>query len=159
MNGSSGASPSLLHLSRRPISLWLLLVLGLGLGLFFSAGIFKHIYEALVGAQAAKSIVNAVLLAVVSAYLLGLAIAIQLRRQWIARTLGTLLLLVFAVAAALQPGDPSPNCAPNEACVQGWWFGRILLAALFIAWAVFAGWSPGAKRYYAATHTSGSGEA
>jgi hypothetical protein len=139
---------------RRPVSLWLLLVAAWGLGALFSVGVVKHLYEAAVGSNVQRSLINAGILIIVSGYLIGLAIAIHRRNSWAARTLGTLFLMVFALAAFFGPGSPSPSCAGTEDCVQGWWLGRLLLTMLFIGWAVAAGWSPGEKRYYLASQSS-----
>jgi hypothetical protein len=134
--------------ARRPISLWLLLAVAWGFGAFFVAGVFKHLFEAVMGDSAMRSLINAAILIIVASYFVGLAIAILRRKSWAARTLGTFLLVFGALLAFFGPGQPAPGCVGD--CVQDWWLGRLLAALLMIGWAVTAGWSPGAKRYYLA---------
>jgi hypothetical protein len=143
--------------SRRPISVWVLLAAAWCFGLFFGAGIFKHLFEAIAGTTGStlgRSLINAGILLFVSGYLVVLAIAIQRRSGWLARTLGTLLLVLVALIALFGQGTPSASCGASPECVQGWWLGRLAMVAVVLAWAITAGWSPGAKRYYKAAQVS-----
>jgi len=145
---------------RRPISLWLLLGLAWGLGIFYGVGSPKHLFEAVTASASGpplRSIANAGILLLLSGYLVTLAIAIQRRRKRIARGLGSLFLVLVALIVFFgSGGSPPANCGVS--CVQGWWLGRLLMTALVLALAVAAGWSSGANRYYSPPQGAASGD-
>ncbi len=142
--------------ARRPLSVWLLLVLAGGLGIFFGVGVFKHLFEAVIGSGSGsplESAADAGILVAVTGYLIALALAIQRRIGWMARTQGTLLLVLFVFGVGHKP--PSAQCTASPGCAPGWWAAQLLVDAMLIGWAFAAGWSPAAKRYYLARQAAG----
>ena len=138
---------------KRPIAIWLLLLLSGALAVFFGAMVVKHLFSA-IGAldlsDLSRSLVNALILVFIAGYL-GLASIAMYRRRRVARLLGTFFLVLLALAAVFGPSEPSARIVASSDAMAGWWAARLSLGTVILLWAYLAGWSATARAYYGAS--------